>query len=55
MKTIKAYKGGRSDQLHVRITPASKLVLEREAERLGVSVADLIEELARKIQEGNVK
>lgn len=46
---ITPYKGGRTEQLHTRITPESKVLLENAAKERGVTVADIIEALAQSL------
>jgi translation initiation factor IF-1 len=50
--SITPHKGGRTENLHVRISHGDKVILENEAKQLTISVADLIAKLAERIRKG---
>lgn len=55
MRTITPHKGGRSTDLHIRITPDVKARLTEQAQAMGVSVADLVERLVESQQYLNLE
>ena len=42
MRAIKPHKGGRTERIYARLTPAEKRRLEAELERSGLSLSDWI-------------
>lgn len=47
-------KTGRDEQLHCRINGTAKAILRHAAEKRGITMSDLIEELAMNLQQSEV-